>query len=111
VAPTSPELLAALLDGLAEPVMFVDADHVIRYMNKAALTHYKQGAALLGTSLMDCHNEQSEAQIREIWARLQAGEEEVLYHEKPHVRLYMRGVRDAEGGLIGYTERQEKRGE
>jgi DUF438 domain-containing protein len=78
-------------------------------MNGAALAQF--GPELLGASIMTCHNERSEAMIREIWARLQAGEEEVLYGERPERRLYMRAVRDAEGNLLGYLERRERRGE
>jgi PAS domain-containing protein len=109
-APDLP-LADALLDSLREPLIFVDPHHVIRYMNRAALAHYKQGAALLGTSLLACHNERSQETIREIWARLEAGEEGVLYGKQPEVRLYMRAVRDGEGRLIGYIERRERRGE
>ena len=104
-------LPAAMVESMREPLLFVDPQHVIRYMNRAALAHYKQGAALLGTSLMACHKEASQEMIHEIWARLEAGEEEVLYGEQPRVRLYMRAVRDAEGRLIGYMERRERRGE
>jgi DUF438 domain-containing protein len=107
----APDWLTAILDSLADPLMFVDTDHVIRYMNRAALAHYRQGAALLGTSLMDCHNEQSQAALRRILAKLEAGETEVLYAKKPEVRLYMRAVRDAEGRLLGYIERRERIGD
>ena len=105
-----PEYLTALLDSLPQEVVFADGEHVIRYMNKRALACQKQGAALLGTSLMNCHNEQSQAMIRAIWARLEAGEEEVLYHDKPGLRMYMRAVRNGEGRLIGYFERRESGG-
>jgi hypothetical protein len=39
--------------------MFVDTEHAICYMNKAAVAHYKGGEALPGTSVLDCHNERS----------------------------------------------------
>ena len=107
----SPELFEEIVEALGEPLMFVDTEHMIRYMNAAALAHYRQGAALLGTSLLDCHNEKSQALLREIYARLEAGETEVLYGEKPEVRLYMRAVRDPQGQMIGYIERRERRGE
>ncbi len=32
-------LMAALLDSLKDPVVFVDTKHVIRYLNKAAVAH------------------------------------------------------------------------
>ena len=40
-------LLTTLLDSLKDPFLFVDTNHVIRYMNKAAVAHYKEGAALM----------------------------------------------------------------
>ncbi|MGC8837114.1 MAG: hypothetical protein ACP5UM_01750 [Anaerolineae bacterium] len=37
-----------------------------------------------------------------------AGEEEVLVSENEKRRLYIRGVRDPEGRLLGYYERYER---
>jgi PAS domain-containing protein len=34
---TDPTLLAAILDSLKDPILFADTDHIIRYMNKAAI--------------------------------------------------------------------------
>ena len=38
---------------------------------------------------------------------LQNGEEEILFADNPDHRVYMRGVRDTKGNLIGYYERYE----
>jgi hypothetical protein len=38
-------LLAILLDSLKDPFLFADTQHVIRYMNKAAVAPCKEGAA------------------------------------------------------------------
>ena len=108
MAAASPQLLADILDSLAEPITFADMDHMIRYMNRAALAHYGPRGGRPGTSLFACHNEQSREAIRQILTRLEAGEDEVLYSEKPEVRLYMRAVRDPEGKLLGYMERRER---
>jgi PAS domain-containing protein len=101
--------LAAVLDSLKDPVLVADASHVTRYMNRAALAHYEQGAGLIGRSLLDCHNEQSQQMIREIWEAMQLGLEEQLITNGEKARIYMRAVRDANGALLGYYERYEPR--
>ena len=100
-------LMAALLDSLKDPVVFVDTGHVIRYMNKAAIAHYDEGAELLGRSVLDCHNENSKRQIMEIFAAMRAGLDERLITDNEKERIFMRAVRDPDGELIGYYERYE----
>ncbi len=100
-------LATALLDSLKDPILFADTDHVIRYMNKAAIRHYEEGDALLGRSLFDCHNEDSRKQMVEILAAMRAGEEERLITNNEKHRIFMRAVRDANGELLGYYERYE----
>ena len=99
--------MAALLDSIKDPVLFADTQHVIRYMNKAAIAHFDDGAALLGRSLLDCHNENSRRKIVEISAAMHVGEDERLISEDDKQRIYMRAVRDADGRLLGYYERYE----
>ncbi len=100
-------LMAAILDSLKDPVLFADTEHVIRYMNRAAVAHYDEGESLIGCSLLDCHNEQSQQQIIEILAAMQAGEEERLITDDEEHRIYMRAVRGADGQVLGYYERYE----
>jgi DUF438 domain-containing protein len=100
-------LLTALLDSLNDPFTFADTEHVVRYMNPAAIAHYKEGAALLGRSVLDCHNADSQRQIEEITAAFQAGETERLITDNEKHRIYMRAVRDPAGKLLGYYERYE----
>lgn len=104
------DLLVAVLDSLTEPVLVADTEHVVRYMNRAAIAHYSRGAALLGTSLLECHNERSNAIIMETLDALGEGEDERLISENPERRIYMRAVRDADGRVIGYYERYERPG-
>ena len=99
--------LATLLDSLRDPFLFVDAGHVIRYMNKAAVEHYKEGAALLGRSIFACHNAASQGQMVEIVAAFEAGEQERLITNNAKHRIFMRAVRDSGGQLLGYYERYE----
>jgi DUF438 domain-containing protein len=101
------ELLSAILDSVKDPVLFADTGHTTRYMNKAAIAHYKEGTALIGRSLFDCHNERSQAVMREVLIALQSGEEERLITDNAKHRIYMRAVRDDEGRLLGYYERYE----
>ena len=100
-------LMAAILDSLKNPLVFVGLDHVIRYMNTAALHHYEEGIGLIGRSIFECHNEQSQNMIYEVFEALQKGEEERLFTDNEKHRIFMRAVRDANGRLIGYYERYE----
>jgi PAS domain-containing protein len=103
-------LLAAVLDSLREPILYADTGHVIRYMNRAAVAHYRGGEALLGSSLLDCHNPQSQQMILQILAAMQEGEDERLYADNEKHRVYMRAVRGPGGELLGYYEWYEPPG-
>ncbi len=100
------KMLARFLDSLKDSFVFVDTDHVIRYLNKVALERH--GEKLEGTSVFDCHNEKSNEMIREIFAKMADGLEEELITDNEKHRIYMRAVRDEKGTLIGYYERYER---
>jgi PAS domain-containing protein len=100
-------LMAAILDSLKDPVLVADTGHMIRYMNKAAIAYYEEGESLMGRSLLDCHNEQSQQTMIEILAAMHEGEEERLITDDEKHRIYMRAVRDGDGGVLGYYERYE----
>ena len=101
-------LIASILDSLKSPVLFTDLDHIVRYMNAAAIAHYEGGEELIGTSLLDCHNENSNKIIVEILESMQTGEEiERLISEEDEHLIFMRAVRDSEGKVVGYYERYE----
>jgi len=100
-------LLAAILDSLKDPVLVADTSHVTCYMNRAAIAHYEQGAGLLGRSLLECHNAQSQQMMFEILAAMHQGLEERLITDNERVRIFMRAVRGPEGELLGYYERYE----
>jgi hypothetical protein len=104
---TDASFMKTLLDSLKDPFLFADTGHIIRYMNKAAIAHYEEGEALLGRSVLDCHNETSRRQMIEILAAMQAGLEERLITDNEKHRIFMRAVRDADGRLLGYYERYE----
>ncbi|SHJ30812.1 PAS fold-containing protein [Malonomonas rubra DSM 5091] len=96
-----------LLDSVKEPVLFADTDHVVRYLNKAAVEFYPNGNNLLGCDLLECHNENSRKQLRDILQQMAEGLEEILISDNEKRRLYMRAVRNGAGELIGYFERFE----
>jgi DUF438 domain-containing protein len=104
---TDGTLLRAFMDSLKEPFLFADTDHIIRYMNKVAVAHYEQGLGLIGTSLFDCHNSESNRVIEAVFEQMQAGLEERLITDNKKHRIYMRAVRDEDGQLLGYYERYE----
>jgi PAS domain-containing protein len=100
-------LLAAILNSLKDPILFADTGHVTRYMNQAAIDYYEEGESLIGRSLLDCHNEQSQQMMIEILAEMHEGLEERLITDNQEHRIYMRVVRDAGGNVLGYYERYE----
>jgi nitrogen-specific signal transduction histidine kinase len=101
------KLMTDILDSLKNPLLFADTGHKVLYMNKAAAAHYKEGMSLIGTSLLDCHNETSQRLMKEILIAMQNGEDERLITDNEEHRIYMRAVRTADGELLGYYERYE----
>jgi len=101
------ELLELIMDSMKDPVVFADNNHIIKYMNRAAVSHYKKGTSLLGSSLLNCHNAESVRIITEVHERMKDGLEEELISDNERHRVFMRAVKDREGNLIGYYERFE----
>ena len=98
-------IFKAIVDSLVEEIVFVDSEHIIRYMNPAGRKHYARFGDVTGQSLFACHNENSISRINNIYSQLQAGAKEVLYLDDERHQVYMRAVRDKSGNLIGYYER------
>jgi len=101
-------LFEAFIDSIGQPFMFVDNDHMIRYVNGPGLEYYRPGEELTGRSIFDFHNENSCRIIREVHAALQAGEEERMITDNQKHRAWMRAVRALDGSLLGYFERYER---
>jgi DUF438 domain-containing protein len=101
------QLLENLMDSLKDPFLFVDTEHVIRYMNRTAIDHYKDGPAEIDRSIFDCHNEKSKQIIIDVFESFKNGVEEKIITDNEKYRIFMRAVRDQEGKLIGYYERYE----
>ena len=104
----------ALLDGMPDPIVFADNDHVIRYLNRAAVRKYEARgySSLLGKSLMDCHIPESQEKIRRMHAELKDGLDEVFERvNREGQRVFVRAVRDDGNQLLGYYQRFEPNAE
>ncbi|MEG6586772.1 PAS domain-containing protein [Dendrosporobacter sp. 1207_IL3150] len=105
------KMLAYILDAYPYPIVYVDSNHIIRYMNKAAEYHYYSERGyreLIGRSIFECHNSQSEVKIHEAVEKLKKhGNEIYLGVSVKNQRIYINPVRNEAGELIGYFERFE----
>ena len=105
----------SVIDQDTASVVLCDLNHTIVYMNPAAIRNYAKhgGAALIGRSLLHCHNAHSNSRIQEVVDWFAASPEHNIiytYHnEKQNTDVYMVALRDADGTLIGYYEKHAYR--
>ena len=105
----------SVLDQDRAAVVLCDLEHTIIYMNPAAEARYAKsgGPALVGSSLLDCHNLQSNEMIKRVVAWFaESREHNLIYtsrNEKENKDVYMVALRDGDGTLIGYYEKHEYR--
>jgi len=68
--------LGALFGGLRASVTIANEDFLITFMNDRACTFYAEdgGAELVGKNLLDCHNAEQAAVIRDAYTRYRAGD-------------------------------------
>lgn len=97
----------SILNSIREPVLVADINHIVQYMNEAAINHYEDGKKLLGSNLLLCHNEDSQKMMIDILTKMQNGLDEELITDNEKYRIFMRAVRDENGRLVGYFERYE----
>ena len=96
-------------------VVICNLKHEIIYMNPTAVKSYEKwgGESLVGRSLLNCHNEESQKRIQQVIDWFAADESHNLiytsHNEKQNKDVYMVALRDAEGKLIGYYEKHEFR--
>ena len=104
----------SVIDQDRAAVVICNLQHEIIYMNPAAIKNYERlgGAALIGKSLLACHNEESVEKIKQVIDWFQADENHNImytyYNEKQNKDVYMVALRE-EGRLIGYYEKHEYR--
>ncbi len=96
-------------------VVICNLEHEIIYMNPAAIAKYQKsdGAKLIGTSLINCHNDRSCELIKKVitWFE-ESPEHNIIYtfhNTKENRDVYMVALRDENGTLIGYYEKHEYR--
>ncbi len=96
-------------------VVICNLEHEIIYMNPAAISRYAKsgGVGLVGTSLLNCHSEESNRKIKKIvsWFK-ESSDNNIIYtfhNEKENKDVYMVALRDEMGTLIGYYEKHEYR--
>lgn len=105
------KMFKAYLDADADSVMLCALDHTIVYMNPSAITHFARagGEALVGKSLMACHNANSQKLIQKIvdWFSKSPDNNVVhtYYNPRDKKEVYMVALRDDTGELIGYYEK------
>ena len=96
-------------------VVLCDLNHTIVYMNPAAGVRYAKrgGMALVGKSLLDCHDPRSRELIEQVTAWFRADRTHNLiytfHNEQENKDVYMVALRDQSGALIGYYEKHEYR--
>lgn len=95
-------------------VIVCDLEHRIIYMNPAAARFYEnKGRHLLGSSLLDCHNSDSNEKIKAVveWFGKSPENNRIFtfHNPKENKDVYMIALRDENGTLIGYYEKHEYR--
>lgn len=105
----------SVIDADEAPVVICDLSHTVVYMNPAAVKRYEKrgGAALIGRSLMGCHNADSNNKIERViaWFKKAPANNKVytFHNEKENKDVYMIALRNDSGELIGYYEKHEYR--
>lgn len=103
----------SVLEQDGAPIVICNLDHTIIYMNPAAKARYQKHGELVGTSLLDCHNADSNEKIRRVaeWFAADKSHNKVytFRNDKENRDVYMIALRDDNGGLIGYYEKHEYR--
>ncbi|MGN1481157.1 PAS domain-containing protein [Porcipelethomonas sp.] len=96
-------------------VVICNTEHEIIYMNPAAAARYEKrgGYNLIGKSLLDCHNEESNKKIKKVieWFSESTNNNRIFtfHNHKENKDVYMIALRNDYGKLIGYYEKHEYR--
>lgn len=104
----------SIIDQDRSDIVICNLRHEIIYMNPAAIQNYAKrgGEKLIGQSLLECHNEESQEKIAQVleWFSCSPKHNIVytFHNEKQNKDVYMVALRDGEK-LIGYYEKHEYR--
>ena len=109
------QFFKSLVDEDKSAVVICDINHKIIYMNPAACVRYRKkgGSSLVGSNLLNCHNFKSNEMIQKVleWFKVSESHNRIYtyYNEKENKDVYMIALRNEQGELIGYYEKQEYR--
>jgi len=109
------KLMKSVLEMDRASVVICDLAHTIVYMNPAAARRYgkRGGYELVGSSLLNCHNPNSNEIIKKVVAWFGESSANNMIHtffnQKENKDVYMVALRDEDGTLIGYYEKHEYR--
>lgn len=109
------DFFKSVIDSDIAPIVICDTNHTIIYMNPTAVERYAKrgGAKLIGCSLLDCHNAESNKKIKSVleWFGKSAGNNRIFtfHNPKENKDVYMTALRNDSGELIGYYEKHEYR--
>lgn len=105
------EIMEAVLDSIEYPIIFIDTDNIIRYLNKRARDEYyvrRKIRNLIGKEVFHCHPPYAKETLRKAIDDLtESGDDELYLYESHKVKskLYLRAVRNKDGELIGFYQR------
>lgn len=103
------KLFKSIIDQDTAPIVVCDTESVIVYMNPSAIKRYHRD--LTGSNLKNCHNAKSNEMIDKVLEWFYKSKDNNIiftYHnEKENKDVYMVALRDEDGSLIGYYEKQE----
>ncbi len=98
-------LLSSIVDSLPYELVFVDSDHIIRYLNRIARVKFGD---IVGRSIFDCHLPASNEMLKaDFDVLVREGQEFLKKVNDNNLRVYMTPVHDGNGHLLGYYERFE----
>ena len=99
-------LLSSIVDSLPYELVFVDSDHIIRYLNRIARVKFGD---IVGRSIFDCHLPASNEMLKADFDILvREGQEFLKKVNDNNLRVYMTPVHDVVNGhLLGFYERFE----
>lgn len=109
------QFFKSIIDQDRAAVVICDLEHTIVYMNPIAIERYAKrgGAKLIGCSLLNCHNPESNQRIKEVVEWFSESEDNnivyTFHNEKENKDVYMVALRDEDKKLIGYYEKHEYR--
>ncbi|MDE6518982.1 MAG: PAS domain-containing protein [Ruminococcus sp.] len=105
----------SIVDSDIAPIVVCNIKHEIIYMNPTAIKRYAKrgGAELIGKSLLDCHNAESNDKIKAVVSWFSKSPENnrifTFHNPKENKDVYMIALRDGDNSLIGYYEKHEIR--